>query len=168
MKAMKTVSMLCTGAMLAVALPAFADSPRWTRDHDYRDRNGRVVVSRDYHSRARRVVVQRPATGRQGVGDVIAYDRAGALHQGMTGLNESWQWLVEHTNRDGYSGDLAGAIRGALASAKYAARKRPWPAPISVVPQIAIARLVPPFTPSGYWRLYSQSGAPVLPSNACT
>src|SRR4029078_215795 len=38
---------------------------------------------------------------RQGVGDVIAYDRVGALHRGMTGLNESWQWLVEHTNRDG-------------------------------------------------------------------
>jgi malate dehydrogenase (oxaloacetate-decarboxylating) len=50
---------------------------------------------------------------RQGVGDVIAYDRMGALHRGMTGLNESWQWLVEHTNRNGYSGDLAGAIRGA-------------------------------------------------------
>jgi malate dehydrogenase (oxaloacetate-decarboxylating) len=50
---------------------------------------------------------------RQGVGDVIAYDRVGALHRGMPGLNESWQWLVEHTNRDGYSGDLAGAIRGA-------------------------------------------------------
>ena len=41
-------------------------------------------------------------------------------------------------------------------------------ASISVVPQIAIARFVPPFTPSGYLRLYSQSGAPVLPSNACT
>jgi malate dehydrogenase (oxaloacetate-decarboxylating) len=50
---------------------------------------------------------------RQGVGDVIAYDRVGALHRGMTGLNESWQWLVEHTNSDGYAGDLAGAIRGA-------------------------------------------------------
>jgi len=50
---------------------------------------------------------------RQGVGDVIAYDRHGALHRGMEGLTESWQWLVEHTNRDGYSGDLPGAIRGA-------------------------------------------------------
>jgi malate dehydrogenase (oxaloacetate-decarboxylating) len=50
---------------------------------------------------------------RQGVGDVIAYDRHGALHRGMEGLSESWQWLVEHTNRDGYSGDLPGAIRGA-------------------------------------------------------
>src|SRR5262249_21861744 len=49
----------------------------------------------------------------QGVGDVIAYDRAGALYRGMPGLNASWQWLVEHTNRDNYAGDLRGAIRGA-------------------------------------------------------
>jgi malate dehydrogenase (oxaloacetate-decarboxylating) len=50
---------------------------------------------------------------RQGVGDVIAYDRAGALHRGMPDLNPSWQWLAEHTNRDNYAGDLPGAIRGA-------------------------------------------------------
>src|SRR5918996_2452208 len=39
---------------------------------------------------------------RQGVGDIIAYDREGALHRGMTGLTPSWQWLAEHTNRDNY------------------------------------------------------------------
>ena len=50
---------------------------------------------------------------RQGVGDIIAYDRQGALHRGMVGLNETHQWLVEHTNQDNYSGDLAGAIVGA-------------------------------------------------------
>jgi malate dehydrogenase (oxaloacetate-decarboxylating) len=50
---------------------------------------------------------------RQGVGDVIATDRPGALHRGMTGLSASWQWLVEHTNKDNYSGDLRGALRGA-------------------------------------------------------
>jgi malate dehydrogenase (oxaloacetate-decarboxylating) len=50
---------------------------------------------------------------RQGVGDVIAYDRPGALHRGLPNLSASWQWLVEHTNREGYAGDLAGAIRGA-------------------------------------------------------
>jgi malate dehydrogenase (oxaloacetate-decarboxylating) len=50
---------------------------------------------------------------RQGVGDVIAYDRAGALHRGMPGAGSSWQWLAEHTNRDNYAGDLPGAIRGA-------------------------------------------------------
>ncbi|MGA3525268.1 NAD-dependent malic enzyme [Melissospora conviva] len=50
---------------------------------------------------------------RQGVGDIIACDRPGALHEGMTGLNPAWQWLAEHTNRDNYAGDLAGALRGA-------------------------------------------------------
>jgi malate dehydrogenase (oxaloacetate-decarboxylating) len=50
---------------------------------------------------------------RQGVGDIIAYDRPGVLHRGMTGLNPTWQWLAEHTNAESYSGDLAGAVRGA-------------------------------------------------------
>ena len=50
---------------------------------------------------------------RQGVGDIIAYDRLGALHRGMPDLNPSWQWLAENTNSGGYTGDLRGAIRGA-------------------------------------------------------
>ncbi|SNT33452.1 malate dehydrogenase (oxaloacetate-decarboxylating) [Asanoa hainanensis] len=50
---------------------------------------------------------------RQGVGDIIAYDRPGVLHAGLKDLPASWQWLVEHTNRDGYQGDLSGALRGA-------------------------------------------------------
>jgi malate dehydrogenase (oxaloacetate-decarboxylating) len=50
---------------------------------------------------------------KQSVGDVIAYDRAGALHRGMPDLNPSWQWLAEHTNKDNYAGDLPGAIRDA-------------------------------------------------------
>jgi malate dehydrogenase (oxaloacetate-decarboxylating) len=50
---------------------------------------------------------------RQGVGDIIAYDRQGALHRGLTGLNPAWQWLAEHTNKENYSGDLPGAVRGA-------------------------------------------------------
>jgi malate dehydrogenase (oxaloacetate-decarboxylating) len=50
---------------------------------------------------------------RQGVGDIIAYDREGALHRGMPGLSPTWQWLAEHTNKSGYSGDLPGAIAGA-------------------------------------------------------
>jgi len=50
---------------------------------------------------------------RQGVGDIIAYDRPGVLHAGLKDLPASWQWLVEHTNRDGYQGDLRGALRGA-------------------------------------------------------
>jgi malate dehydrogenase (oxaloacetate-decarboxylating) len=50
---------------------------------------------------------------RQGVGDIIAYDRRGALHRSMPDLNPSWQWLAENTNNSNYSGDLPGAIRGA-------------------------------------------------------
>ncbi len=40
------------------------------------------------------------------------------------------------------------------------------PASINVVPQIAMLRFVPPFTPSGYWRLYSHNGSPVFASKA--
>jgi malate dehydrogenase (oxaloacetate-decarboxylating) len=50
---------------------------------------------------------------RQGVGDVIAYDRPGALHRGLPGLTGTWQWLADNTNHDGYAGGLAGALRGA-------------------------------------------------------
>ncbi len=50
---------------------------------------------------------------RQGAGDVIAYDRYGAIHRGMADLTPSWRWLAEHTNRDNYAGDLPGALRGA-------------------------------------------------------
>jgi len=50
---------------------------------------------------------------RQGVGNVIVYDRIGALHRAMTDLPPSWRWLAEHTNAGGYSGNLPGALRGA-------------------------------------------------------
>ena len=50
---------------------------------------------------------------RQGVGDVIAYDRPGALHRKMSDLSGGWAWLAEHTNMDGYAGDLPGALAGA-------------------------------------------------------
>jgi malate dehydrogenase (oxaloacetate-decarboxylating) len=50
---------------------------------------------------------------RQGVGDIVAYDRKGALHREMADLSPTWQWLAEHTNKDGYSGDLPGALVGA-------------------------------------------------------
>ncbi|GGK27398.1 malate dehydrogenase [Pilimelia terevasa] len=50
---------------------------------------------------------------RQGVGDIVAYDRPGALHRKMEGLSPSWQWLADNTNRDGYAGDLPGALVGA-------------------------------------------------------
>ena len=50
---------------------------------------------------------------RQGVGDIIAYDRKGALHRGLADMSETWQWLADHTNKNNYSGDLPGAIVGA-------------------------------------------------------
>jgi len=49
----------------------------------------------------------------EGVGDLIACDRVGALHRGLPGLGSSMRWLAEHTNRDQYEGDLAGALVGA-------------------------------------------------------
>jgi malate dehydrogenase (oxaloacetate-decarboxylating) len=49
----------------------------------------------------------------QGVGDVVAYDRLGALHRGMPDLSPSWQWLADNTNKVNYSGDLPGALQGA-------------------------------------------------------
>ncbi len=50
---------------------------------------------------------------RRSVGDVIAYDRPGALHPGLADLSPSWEWLARNTNRRGYTGDLPGALRGA-------------------------------------------------------
>ena len=50
---------------------------------------------------------------RQGVGDVVACDRNGALHRGGPVLSPAWQWLADHTNKDNYAGSLAGALRGA-------------------------------------------------------
>ncbi|HEX3732132.1 MAG TPA: NAD-dependent malic enzyme [Mycobacteriales bacterium] len=49
----------------------------------------------------------------QGVGDVVACDRVGALHSQITGLNPAMQELAAKTNANGYSGNLVGALRGA-------------------------------------------------------
>src|SRR4029077_735713 len=40
-------------------------------------------------------------------------DDHGGVHLGRPGLNSSLRWIAEHTNRDGYAGDLAGSLRGA-------------------------------------------------------
>jgi malate dehydrogenase (oxaloacetate-decarboxylating) len=50
---------------------------------------------------------------REGVGDVVAVDRAGALYRGMPASNPSWDWLAGNTNRDNRSGDLRAVLRGA-------------------------------------------------------
>jgi malate dehydrogenase (oxaloacetate-decarboxylating) len=49
----------------------------------------------------------------QGVGDIIACDRMGALHPDLPDLNPSMQWLADNTNKGGYSGDVRGAVAGA-------------------------------------------------------
>jgi malate dehydrogenase (oxaloacetate-decarboxylating) len=48
-----------------------------------------------------------------GAADVVVCDAAGAVHVGRPDLDESLRWIAENTNRDGYAGDLAGALRGA-------------------------------------------------------
>jgi malate dehydrogenase (oxaloacetate-decarboxylating) len=49
----------------------------------------------------------------QGVGDVIACDRMGALHPDLPDLNPAMRWVAENTNRERYTGDVRGAVRGA-------------------------------------------------------
>ena len=44
---------------------------------------------------------------------VVVCDERGAVHLGRAGLDDSLRWIAENTNRDGYAGDLAGAVRGA-------------------------------------------------------
>jgi malate dehydrogenase (oxaloacetate-decarboxylating) len=48
-----------------------------------------------------------------GATSVVVCDDRGAVHLARPGLNDSLRWIAEHTNRDGYAGDLAGAVRGA-------------------------------------------------------
>jgi malate dehydrogenase (oxaloacetate-decarboxylating) len=45
--------------------------------------------------------------------NVIVCDDKGAVHAGRPGLDDSLRWIAENTNRAGYAGDLAGAVRGA-------------------------------------------------------
>jgi malate dehydrogenase (oxaloacetate-decarboxylating) len=45
--------------------------------------------------------------------NVIVCDDKGAVHAGRAGLDDSLRWIAENTNRAGYAGDLAGAVRGA-------------------------------------------------------
>jgi malate dehydrogenase (oxaloacetate-decarboxylating) len=48
-----------------------------------------------------------------GATNVVVVDDKGAIYRGRPGLNESLSWIAEHTNSDGYEGDLAGAVKGA-------------------------------------------------------
>jgi malate dehydrogenase (oxaloacetate-decarboxylating) len=48
-----------------------------------------------------------------GAANVISVDDQGAVYKGRPGMNDNLKWISEHTNADGYQGDLAGAVRGA-------------------------------------------------------
>ena len=44
-----------------------------------------------------------------GAAQITVADDQGAVYASRPGLNPSLRWIAEHTNRDGYAGDLAGA-----------------------------------------------------------
>jgi malate dehydrogenase (oxaloacetate-decarboxylating) len=48
-----------------------------------------------------------------GATNVVVCDEKGAVHLGRPGMDESLLWIAEHTNQNGYSGDLRGALRRA-------------------------------------------------------
>ncbi|MGC5012709.1 NAD-dependent malic enzyme [Streptosporangium sp. DT93] len=48
-----------------------------------------------------------------GARNVIVCDYLGAVHRGRDDLDESLRWIADHTNAEGYSGDLRGAVKGA-------------------------------------------------------
>ncbi|MCK9485147.1 MAG: NAD-dependent malic enzyme [Dehalococcoidia bacterium] len=50
---------------------------------------------------------------RLGIQDVIGFDREGAIHQAMEGLNRNKQWFADHTNQGQFTGSLEEALRGA-------------------------------------------------------
>jgi malate dehydrogenase (oxaloacetate-decarboxylating) len=48
-----------------------------------------------------------------GATKITVADDQGVVHERRPGLNPSLRWIAEHTNRDGYDGDLRGALAGA-------------------------------------------------------
>ncbi|MFI7616849.1 NAD-dependent malic enzyme [Nonomuraea terrae] len=48
-----------------------------------------------------------------GARNVIVCDYLGAVHKGRDDLDDSLRWIAEHTNEEGYSGDLRGAVKDA-------------------------------------------------------
>jgi len=51
-----------------------------------------------------------------GIGDVVGADRAGVVHAGRSeNMNDQKRWIAEHTNKDGITGTLEDALRGAEA-----------------------------------------------------
>jgi malate dehydrogenase (oxaloacetate-decarboxylating) len=50
---------------------------------------------------------------REGVGDIVAANRAGIIGPGHDDREATVRWLLEHTNRDARTGTLRDAVRGA-------------------------------------------------------
>ncbi|MGW0808776.1 malic enzyme-like NAD(P)-binding protein [Nonomuraea sp. NPDC002799] len=48
-----------------------------------------------------------------GARNVIVCDYLGAVHKGRDDLDESLRWIADHTNAEGYAGDLRGAVKDA-------------------------------------------------------
>ncbi|GGO73821.1 NAD-dependent malic enzyme [Nonomuraea cavernae] len=48
-----------------------------------------------------------------GARDVIVCDYLGAVHKGRDDLDDSLRWIADHTNSEGYAGDLRGAVKDA-------------------------------------------------------
>ena len=49
----------------------------------------------------------------QGVKNIIACDRRGAVHAGQQGLDPDRQWIADHTNQEGRTGPLTEMLAGA-------------------------------------------------------
>jgi malate dehydrogenase (oxaloacetate-decarboxylating) len=49
----------------------------------------------------------------QGVTDIVACDRKGAVHRGQDGLDDARRWIAQHTNADEVTGTLKQALAGA-------------------------------------------------------
>ncbi|MBO0819370.1 MAG: NAD-dependent malic enzyme [Nocardiopsaceae bacterium] len=48
-----------------------------------------------------------------GAGNVVVVDDRGAVYSGRPDMTDNLDWIAGHTNSAGYTGDLAGAVRGA-------------------------------------------------------
>ncbi|PZG22327.1 NAD-dependent malic enzyme [Spongiactinospora gelatinilytica] len=46
-----------------------------------------------------------------GARNVVVCDYLGAIHHGRDDLDDSLRWIADHTNAEGYSGDLRGAVK---------------------------------------------------------
>lgn len=49
----------------------------------------------------------------EGVGNIVACGRDGALHRDQEGLDDERQWVAQHTNADGQTGTLREVLAGA-------------------------------------------------------